>query len=53
MKEYEIFEKQPMQEHFKEVFYVREEYRNLYEKYINPRAAGISHKRVFFVEKDI
>ena len=34
MKEYEIFEKQPMQEHFKEVFYVREEYRNLYEKYI-------------------
>ena len=37
MKEYEIFEKQPMQEHFKEVFYVREEYRNLYEKYIYER----------------
>ena len=34
MEEYENFEKQPVQEHFKKVFYLREEYRNLYEKYI-------------------
>ena len=37
MKEYEIFEKQPVQDYFKEVFYVREEYSNLYEKYINEK----------------
>ena len=37
MEEYENFEKQPVQEHFKKVFYLREEYRNLYEKYIYER----------------
>ena len=37
MEEYENFEKQPVQDHFKEVFYVREEYSNLYEKYINEK----------------
>ena len=37
MEGYENFEKQPVQEHFKKVFYVREEYSNLYEKYINEK----------------
>mgnify|MGYP006100444453 CR=1 FL=1 len=37
MEEYENFEKQPVQEHFKKVFYVREEYSNLYEKYIKEK----------------
>jgi len=37
MEEYENFEKQPVQEHFKKVFYIREEYSNLYEKYINEK----------------